>query len=664
MLNIEEAIYDTYIKNIEYIKQNHPQLQKLLEFFELALENGDYQTEYELEYNDDYFEVIQLKDARPLYGRNSLTISQEIVKKMNKSKSSFTFEAVPTTKFSDEFLKNFKELHTVELLSKYLLDNDTQNGTMEDIEKFIVIGTGLGIHIPELHNKLYPQHYLIVEDNLEIFRLSMFTTKYYELGAAAEITFSIGTEANDFEVTVKEFLEENYFYNRFIKYYLFPNHSNDKILQIKSAILGQNFAVYPYRAALRKLVRPLEYLNNGYKSLKVFDNRFKASIVSQKPLLVLGAGPSFTKNMTWLEENYKKYIIIAVSAVLPSLYTRGIKPDIVTHVDSADITLKFYDELDEDYLSNTAMVFHSQISTKLRNKFRKEQIYFLEDNYSYYNNSVMLSGPCVGSTSVMLALSLYAKNIYLLGIDLALDQETGGTHSSEHKFAKEVDLTQKQKNSPYMTMDSDTYEVEANFQDKVITNVMLGYSLKILNRVIPEIIQKEQNIYNLSDGAKIQNTISLRSEDIDENLYQSMDKDVVRESLLSVFSEVSYSKLNDAEIELVKKRADFARKVSKKINLYIEQETAQDYKKYLSDLLGLFLEIIPLKLSVEGQGLLAIYDDFIRFILPLAFDFFNTKEIENKNEHIEKIDSIVKNGMSEIAEFYLEHIEKFLKERC
>ena len=58
------------------------------------------------------------------------------------------------------------------------------------MDKFIFMGTLLGRHIPKIANKINASSYLILERNLEIFRLSLFTVDYTILGGKGAI-FSI-----------------------------------------------------------------------------------------------------------------------------------------------------------------------------------------------------------------------------------------------------------------------------------------------------------------------------------------------------------------------------------------------------------------------------------------------------------------------------------------
>ena len=664
MLHVEEAVYDTYMKNMEFIRTQDRELYKSLEVFDRALSNGDMQAQYELEYKDGYFDLIDSNHNHPLYGENSLNVSKRLVKGVTKSKDSYVFEAVPLTNYAKELIKNAGKLSAIAKMSDYCRDIGTAEGTLEEIEKFIVIGVGLGLHIPYIHNALFPRSYFIIEDNLEVFRLSLFTTKYYELAEAATIQFAIANDDESFAKKFWAYLDEDYFYNRFIKYYHFPFHSNNKIIQMKNTIVSQGFLVYTYQATLAKVLRPLEYLNNGYKSLKVYSEGLNNAYLSSKPLLVLAAGPSFAKNIEWIQNNQDRFVIIAVSAILPTLYEYGIRPDIVTHIDVSDLTLKFYDNIDEAFLSHTLFAFTSQVSKKLREKFPKERIFYLEDSYSYIQGIGVLTTPCVGTTSVALALALHSKDILLLGVDLAFDQETGGTHYKGHKYAKEVDIEKtKEENKYRLTLDDEILEVEGNFQEKVITNARLWYSGKVLNKIVPQLHYKGLEVINLSDGMKFEQCKPMKIDELALEKYPKLDKVSEFTHYKNALDENSVIELSKSDVEHIREQLLFAKNVQQLVENYSKKEAPQEYKKYLYELLGIMIEITPIKINKKSATLMSVYDDFSKFVLPLIFDTFNTIEIENKDNHIAFFDKIMKENLEDICGLYIEKIEQFLEKR-
>ena len=69
---------------------------------------------------------------------------------------------------------------------------DKEKTTMKKLYKFIFLGVGLGLHLTTIHEKLQSNVYFIVEEDLELFRLSLFVTNYKDMSShGAQLLFSI-----------------------------------------------------------------------------------------------------------------------------------------------------------------------------------------------------------------------------------------------------------------------------------------------------------------------------------------------------------------------------------------------------------------------------------------------------------------------------------------
>ncbi|WP_419671179.1 hypothetical protein [Aliarcobacter butzleri] len=63
-------------------------------------------------------------------------------------------------------------------ITKDYLENKKKSLKNLKIDKFVFLGTLLGRHIPKIAEKINADLYLVLERNLEIFRLSLFTIDY------------------------------------------------------------------------------------------------------------------------------------------------------------------------------------------------------------------------------------------------------------------------------------------------------------------------------------------------------------------------------------------------------------------------------------------------------------------------------------------------------
>ncbi|MBU1659484.1 DUF115 domain-containing protein [bacterium] len=663
---IQDQAIQTYQKNLEYLAKNHKELSKLLHIFERAIQNGDFVPQFDLEYINGYFDIKDLKSNKYLYESDSLEISKQFVNKINFRKNSYIFEGFPVYNFSPEGLKNLdttsKTIEGVLPIMSYYSQNFSEFDTMKKIYKFMIIGVGIGLHIPLIHQKVSASEYLIVEDNLEIFKLSLFTTKYYELAEDAELYFAISDDENIFLQTMTNFLEGNFFFNRYIKYFKFPTHSNDKLKQIQNAITTQSFIFFPYKAELFKSLKPLEYLNDGYNLLNV-GTHFNDALFYDKPVLLLAAGPSFQKNIEWIKNNHKKFIIIAVSATLNTLNKHNIKPDLITHLDGDDISAEhFRDACKTDFLDHALVLFGPNTPTIVRKMFKKEQIFYYDEGTDFVKNSGSIYAPCIGSSSLFMSLVFNTQNLYLLGLDLAVNQETGGTHADEeHVDFQKINLDKKHELQSTMEYIKNLFPIQGNFKDIVYTNSLLHTSVQSLYRNISSIKRADQKIYNLSEGAKISKAIPTSIKDVHTEHLPELDKEILSQSLHSLFLSHSLKNLHPQDIELIQKRLESAKNIRAIIDEY-DNLSHTNTEKYLYDLLGLISSILHKK-GPQNKNIVQTYLLFFKYSLAIIIDFMNAKELKNEKRHIKKLDKLLKSEMYDIADIYISKIEEFLKTR-
>lgn len=667
MESIENAAIERYQRNLEYFSKQQPELMQKLTLFNNSLEDGSYDAKYDLEYINGYFDVKQLKTSHYLYTQNSELISKEIADKVNYKKDSYTFEGFPLYRVPDEKLSTLDDrsegFEDIFPIMRYYLENSSESDAMKSIEKIIFIGVGLGFHIPLIDDKIKAKEYFIIEDDIELFRLSLFTTSFYKIAQHSELYFSIADDENLFLITARSFLRNTFFYNRYLKYSYFAAHSENKIKQIQNALSTQDFAFFPYKQLLKKYLRPLEYINDGYKILNI-SRHFDKSLFNNKPVLLLAAGPTFKKNISWVKKNQDKFIIVAIAAVLNTLYEHNIKPDIVTHIDGYEGSLPLFDGIPtKEFLKDTIIVFGSFALSKLRDLFTKEQIFYQESSASYFEGFGISSGPCVGSHTLIFSLILNSTELYLLGLNLALDQETGSSHSEDYVDRKIIDMSTKTELKSDMKSADNLIPVQGNFTDIVYSTAVTHSSVQFLHENIKNAKLDEQIIYNLNEGAKISNTIPTHIESIDTEKYTPIDKKKLYQHLHEQLSLKSATRLSDKDVLTLKKRLYNAREIKRNIDEYCNSVSHANVNRYLYDLLGI-VSIIMHTGDRSIDNIVSVYYTYFEYVLPLIMDLFNTKGLKNEKRHIKKLDKMIQKGMYNIYTIYEQAVETFIEERC
>ncbi|RLA80834.1 MAG: hypothetical protein DRG78_10200, partial [Epsilonproteobacteria bacterium] len=365
--------------------------------------------------------------------------------------------------------------------------------------------------------------FFIIEDDIEMFRLSLFTCNYKKIFAKRECFFSINQNMSEISNTFLHFYDAAFIRNHYLKFSLFAQKDAKYIKMIQTNILNRSEHCYSHAALLEKGSRVLDKISQDYK----FYNTLKKdeSFFNDKPMLVLGAGPSLGANAEWLKLHSDSFIIVAPFVALRVLYHLGIKPAILVHIDEGDKIaerdIKLYGGKKE-FFDKTSFVFSASVSNLYFEAFNKESIYLIEDRTEYKLNHNQMEIGSVGEATYQVALNLTKSDVYLLGLDLAVSDD-GSTHAKTHTTKNKVDTSSSDKVETGSSLRKTVFKVKGNFKEIVNTIPLFSSSIIILDSITKKFKLPEQNVYNLSDGAYFQDTEPLR---INELSFEDKNKDV------------------------------------------------------------------------------------------------------------------------------------------
>lgn len=667
MQDIETQAIKTYEKNIEFFKNKHKNVFTKIQALNTALESGQYKEKYSLEYMKTYFDVKENSTQSYLYSADSVETSKQLLEQINFNKNSYSFDGFPMyhniEKIENQLADTQKGLLGIYPLMSYYLDNTKENNQLKQIDKFIFIGTGLGLHFELIHSRIQAKKYCIIEDDLELFHLSLFCTPYYNFSDKTDFTFCIAQNKSDFVNTFEHFLQDEWYANKHLKYSYFPAHSNNKIKLIQNVLASQDFMIFPYRAMIDKHLKPLEFINNAYEIVNL-SQHLKNTIFSKKPTLVIGAGPSLDKNTQWLQKNHTKFIIIAVSSTLKYLHSLNIKPDLVIHLDGFQYAINLFNSFDAaNFLKDSFILFGSFTPTNVRKLFKKEQCFFLEENTYYFEGFSSRHGACVGSTSLLHALMFDAAEIYLLGLDYALDTKTGRSHAEAHVSEEQIDMSKK--TDLQTTMDSQIlFAVKGNFEKEVYTNPLFYSSIQALHNLIPHLKKEGQKIYNLNDGAFIETAKPIKADEIQTDTFEELKKEYIHQEILKILQKNSKSTLSNADVDSLKLRLENVKKIKSFLYNYSKIASYSNTDTYLSNLLDLISKIFHLNGLRETDNIVETYFAYFKYTLPIIDDMLNTKGLKNMKRHMKKIDKILLTELQYIEARYEDTYGEFIEKKC
>lgn len=666
--DIEAKALTTYRENLLFFQETDIRLYKKLQALDLAIEKGYYKERYSLEYKEEgYFDVLELESGKYLYGKNSndyatlaaSSINYEKVDNLFETFYDMNFEKVDKETLESTDLITYNKVAVASLINYSNEHANKAKTTMIKLYKFIFIGAGLGTHIQAIHNKLKSNAYLVVEDDLELFRLSLFVTNYKQItNEGAEIYFSIFDEPSEFKNMVQLFINRHYVYNHYIKFFRMLSHSDKRLKDIQNILATQTHLTFNYAALMTSLLRPLEYLEKGYKLLNITTS-YKETPLAQKPVLIIGAGPSFDANIEWFKENHHKFIVVIVSALMSKLEELNIKPDIITHLHGfADAMPHIEKVKDMHFFDETIGLFGGMSYPDFTARFKRENIYIFEGSSRYKRDFGGLTSSNIGSVTYGLMLMLDATQSYLLGLDFATDQKTGQTHADTHAHTRQIDLTLKEEVGGAITIKNEVMEIEGNFQEKVYTSVLLDAMRRECNAVSKTFHTPQNKSYNLSDGAKINTAEPLHpnSKQIEE--LQPIDKRQLYKELRQCFDARSEDFLTKEELKDIELRLKYYDSVIEVLQKHVTLPHG-DINQYHYNLLGTLKEILAEDMhDRHASDINYVIILYLQFVSGYIFDLINTKEIKNKKKLIKQLDKVIIPQITRVVSYFKEKMQK------
>ena len=625
MHDIEAQAQQNYQNNMKFFKEYNELVHNRLLALETLFNNGQLSPKYDLIYENDYFDVVELETGAKLYNTNSINFSKEITNNINLKKNDQSFRSKRKVNFDDVMLEKLKNANayttfasTAELYDLYYKNIDDKMH-MNQIDKFIFLGVGLGLHLPQIINTFDIEIVLIVEDNLELFRLSLFTIDYKETLRGTTSYFSIGDTQMEFRARFNGFYTGAFFKNQYLKFHLFSSAHEAKIQEIQSILIGRPEATYAHNRILEKSKKVLDRIQEEYKFLDL--RKQSDSFFSDKPWLVVGAGPSLYQNADWVQRNQDKFIIIAAFTALPTLKRIGVSPDIAVQVDENVYTTHEMIEKLEDlsFLDETLLFFSASVSPELFPLFKKENIYLHEDRTKYKLAKSTLTVSSVGDTIYALSLIYNTSEVYLLGIDLALGDD-GKSHSPDHFKSRTIETQGKNvKNEEEDFHLADTViPVKGNFRETVNSTPLFALSIPVINQFTKRYKSSNQVVYNLSDGCYFEGTIPLLIQDA--NLGKELHKTRLKNDIKEYFDALSQSQLEQKEKDGLRCREaqlnDYYDYLEKFNNTSHTNPTL-----FLSSFISLTTKMMHHECPFEMRDLISIYylntasyiDDFFNF---------------------------------------------------
>jgi hypothetical protein len=594
---IQKTLQEIFFSNLEYFKINHNHLyKKIIDFDKLNIQN------YSIEFLDNHFELMHIKNHQKFYNQNPFIDAKTRVNNFDIS-NAFALIKLELYEKRNHYEN---EINAYEFINDYI--KEFKNQSKIDIKKFVFIGTLLGVHINDFHNFLKSDVYLIIEENIEIFKLSMFMTDYKTLAKDSKLFFAINESANNFNIIVEEFLSYRKEFNNLIHFEL-AHETNSHLINTLSLLFTQSSEMrYPFSEYILSLKRGYKYFYESQN--KIINLSQNHDFFKNKKVIFLGAGVSLAKNIEWLYINRNSFIIVASSAVLKHLQILDIYPDIIILIDGQKDCMINQFDIKKSFYENSIILASIKIDEELVKSLVNENCFFMQNTLELFNSYGYLTGVTVGDIGIDILNKLGVKELYLLGIDASIDSKTGKTHIGTHQFSRKVNLDNiSYRNANF---ENSLVYVKGNLQKEVPT--FLEYCDMIENVNI-QIEHLKIKIFNLSDGAYFKNTIPLKPKDFDNSQREELDKKRFKEDFFRNLKSIAKTSLNEKDKKDIQKE--------KKILIKLQNiKNPNFYKDFLN-----------IKRNFEHSIIINILDKYFNLINPY-FNFLNSSD--KANEIMEK----------------------------
>ena len=668
-IQLQNALTTTFLANLAFLSEYDNELYQRVDELSRIIENGTYKERYVLEFNmqDGDFDIYDIVNDKYLYNKSPKKFNDNLVRKSEQYEGNYILNLPEhfspihknvsiidkTNRFDFEHMPQFNTLSVnnaweyVNAIGDYI---NNKKKRLKTIKKFIFLGTLLGRHIPRIAKKVNANMYLVLEKNLEIFRLSLFTVDYTVL-AEKYVVFSIMDNVIDTETKISGFLKKNYLENYLIKFSTTKINIEEYIDNILNGLHILNPVAYDYNRMLYvHFNRSTKYIKDRYKFLLFNKTKKNLNLLKNIPVLYIAAGPSLDDNIEWIKKNHNNFFIVTIGAAYKKLLLNNIHIDVISTLDQDFKALneKQFDDESVEKISKNTIIFASNMTNEnILKKFNRNNLFLYEVFSKLHKENIVFQGFSVGEITLNILLDLNIKELYLVGLDLALNQETGESHAKDSNSATtKLNLDAEINRDTYSARES-LIKVKGNHKEYVYTTPMFFSSIKSLEEKV-KIKSEDVVIYNLStNGAFFNGVIPAKQEDINFNELKKIKFGY--DLFLKELNYYSSTEISLKSKEILKNEIEF---IEKNIIEIIDKIKNKKYNNFEELLVDEYSILTTLDIN-KYDFLYQILVNYFQISAPYLLYHFNDIKIKDESKKVKKIQEISIRQIISIIEDYL-----------
>jgi len=379
----------------------------------------------------------------------------------------------------------------------------------------IIFGLLGGKHLDILVKNYSFQSLFVYEPNPEFFALSLYYVDYEYIYNKLGERFFLWVNGTLDYYAIEKFYYERIVTSSFLNL-VYTTYNHPLIEDAKNKFEHVRYAKFrgwgTYEDEMKGVKNHLQNINKH------------PLLSSSKPLnipfCIVANGKSLEKNIPFIKKNQNSMIIVSVGTAINPLLHEGIQSDFHIEQERIDLLKEILKQPLADY--NGYFVGASVVNPKVF-EYAKKPLMYIREGFTFSDKNALIgSSPIVGNSGFAFA-SIFTKEIYLCGMDLGFR-----LHERKHP------------NNSYYDDKDDTetsgIKVKGNFSSDIYTNSLLLSSKMKIETMIKAMNLK---VYNLSDGAYIQNSTPLKDKNLPE-----IDKEHYITQIVSCFNKTEYADIN------------------------------------------------------------------------------------------------------------------------
>ena len=423
--------------------------------------------------------------------------------------------------------------------------NSTYDKHLDSIPSLIIFGVGTAQQIEQLISLVDIKTLIIVEEDFSIIKASMQVINWipifnYFTRPSYSLQFEVGEHYTQLASNIMYTLSTTKIYcSHYINY--FVTYKTPFFIKIFNILKDNYWLLFTawgfYDDELKSLNQTIANINNNRA---IFLNN--KSLPENSTLFIVGSGPSIDKDIQNIKKHQGKAVIFSCATALKVLEANNIIPDY--HLESERSKLqynKLVDGVSKEFMKKVKFIGLNVTDPDVLEFFKTAKIIFRENDCGASLTTKDIPqlkhcNPTVVNVALSFAVELGFKNIYLFGTDMGYRNQN--EHHSKYSVYSDKSTGFYGKGD-HNTIDK-THFGNFNKNEEILSTKALQWCKKRAENCIVEQINsgnKTINYYNCSDGAYIENTTPLKSNNI--NINNQYDKEIIIKSIENNFQNLN-----------------------------------------------------------------------------------------------------------------------------